>query len=122
MWETVRASYLISYPLVKNIILDAQKEPRIQNITKPNKNINTLKANDKHYENTPIQICRKFHLKKTEKISDKNLWYYENTPIQIYRKFHLQKLKFTNTKIPIFCIFLLVEAVLTKYEKQCISL
>ena len=32
-----------------------------------------------HYENTPIQIYRKFH--------------YENTPIQIYRKFHLQKLK-----------------------------
>ena len=29
--------------------------------------------NTHHYENTPIQIYRKFHLKKL-KISDKKLW------------------------------------------------
>ena len=29
-------------------------------------------VNHSHYENTPIQICRKFHLQKTKKILDKN--------------------------------------------------
>ena len=29
-----------------------------------------------HYENTPIQIYRKFHLKKTRIFSDKKLWYF----------------------------------------------
>ena len=33
--------------------------------------------------------------------------HYENTPIQIYRKFHLQKLKKKSDKILIFFIFLL---------------
>ena len=29
-----------------------------------------------HYENTPIQIYRKFHLQKLKKYSDKKLWYF----------------------------------------------
>ena len=29
-----------------------------------------------HYENTPIQICRKFHLQKLKKFSDEKLWYF----------------------------------------------
>ena len=34
-------------------------------------------------------------------------WHYENTPIQIYRKFHLQKLKIFRWKTLIFSLFLL---------------
>ena len=33
--------------------------------------------------------------------------HYENTPIQIYRKFHLQKLKKVQIKTLIFFVFLL---------------
>ena len=36
----------------------------------------TLHLDVSHYENTPIEIYRTFHLKKTWKFSDKNLWYF----------------------------------------------
>ena len=42
-------------------------------------------------------------------ISNPIFWvkHYENTPIQIYRQFHLQKLKIFTQKTLIFFIFLL---------------
>ena len=38
--------------------------------------LSILNDDNAHYENTPIQIYRKFHLQKTENFQIKKLWYF----------------------------------------------